>query len=55
MWPPNFKNDGNFQSKEEEISVPGIQLRNKTHPFCNIFRIIPEGKPGESQVRKKGG
>lgn len=54
MWPSNFKNDGNFESKEEEISVPGIQLRNKTS-FCNIFRIILEGKPGESQGRKKSG
>lgn len=31
-----------------------FQLRNKT-PLCNIFRIMPEGKPGESQGRKKGG
>lgn len=55
MWPLSFKNDGNFESKEEEISVPGIQLRNKTPPFCSIFRIIPKGKPVESQGRKKGG
>lgn len=25
MWPLNFKNDRNFEPKEEEISVPGIQ------------------------------
>lgn len=55
MCPPNFKNNGNFESKEEEISVPGTQPKTKTPPFCSIFRIIPAGKPGESQGRKKSG
>lgn len=55
MRPPNFKTAGDFESKEEEISVPGSQLRNKTPPFSKTFRIIPESKLGESQGTKKGG
>lgn len=54
MWPPKFRKHENSESKEEEFSVPGIQLSNKTPPVCNTIRIIPDGEePYKVQAEKK--
>lgn len=56
MWPPNFRKDGSSESKEEEFSIPRIQLSNETPPICNTVRIIPDGEEQQkAQAEKKAG